>query len=127
MPGWQHINCMCRANGQRYHVGERVCLSTPAGLRIAECRMSQNVTNWAVQSEGCDVSAGLPQPPAARILAECAQATLALGPLGGYLDLDPHPWVHQAGDQHGGSRADGAEPAAQHGPAGGKSAASGRM
>lgn len=65
LPGWQHINCMCRANGERYHVGERVCLSTPGGRRIAECRMSQNVTNWAVQSEGCDVSAGLPQPPAA--------------------------------------------------------------
>lgn len=65
MPGWQHINCMCRANGQRFHVGERVCLSTPAGRRMAECRMSQNVTNWAVQSESCDVSAGLPAPSTA--------------------------------------------------------------
>ncbi len=52
-----HANCMCRANGQRYHVGERVCLNTAAGLRMAECRMAQNVTSWAVQGEACNLSA----------------------------------------------------------------------
>jgi hypothetical protein len=65
LPGWQHINCTCRANGTSYHIGDRVCLSTPTGRRIAECRMSQNVTNWAVQSEGCDVSAALARSVAA--------------------------------------------------------------
>ena len=56
-PGWENIKCACRANGQSYEVGQRVCLSTPAGFRVAECRMSQNVTTWALQSEACDVTA----------------------------------------------------------------------
>ena len=52
-----HINCTCRANGRSYGLGERVCLSTPGGSRMAECRMSQNVTSWVVQGEeGCVVS-----------------------------------------------------------------------
>lgn len=56
-PGWENIKCACRANGQSYELGQRVCLSTPAGYRVAECRMSQNVTTWALQSEACDVTA----------------------------------------------------------------------
>lgn len=52
-----HINCTCRANGRSYGLGERVCLATPNGARMAECRMSQNVTSWVVQGEeGCVVS-----------------------------------------------------------------------
>jgi hypothetical protein len=62
-PGWEHIKCACRANGHSYEVGQQVCLKTPAGLRLAECRLSQNVTTWALQSEGCDVSAQLPSTP----------------------------------------------------------------
>ena len=64
-PGWHNIKCACRANGRSYELGQHVCLKTPSGYRIAECRMSQNVTNWAVQSESCDVSAGLPAPSTA--------------------------------------------------------------
>jgi hypothetical protein len=58
--GAARIDCTCRANGHSYHLGERVCLSTPKGFRIAECRMSQNVTSWTVGSEDCVVSAVLP-------------------------------------------------------------------
>lgn len=60
-----HINCTCRAQGRSYHIGERVCLSTPKGYRVAECRMQQNVTNWAVSPEDCSVSAAV-GPAAAR-------------------------------------------------------------
>jgi hypothetical protein len=66
--GAPRIDCTCRANGHSYHLGERVCLSTPKGFRIAECRMSQNVTSWAVGGEDCVVSAVPPVsgPPGGR-------------------------------------------------------------
>lgn len=53
-----HINCTCRANGRSYHIGERVCLTTPAGKRVAECRMQQNVTSWTLGPEDCAETAG---------------------------------------------------------------------
>ena len=56
-PGSGRIECTCRANGRSYALGERACLNTPCGPRMAECRMSQNVTSWVVQGEeGCVVS-----------------------------------------------------------------------
>ncbi len=61
------IACRCRANGHDYELGERACLRTPAGLRLAECRMVQNVTSWSVLAgaagEGCGVVSGLAPPP----------------------------------------------------------------
>lgn len=53
------IECHCRANGRAYQLGDRVCLSTPSGQRVAECRMVQNVTSWSFGSEDCSVSASL--------------------------------------------------------------------
>lgn len=54
-----HLNCTCRANGRSYAVGERVCLSTPSGRRVAECRMQQNVTSWTTLGlDDCAESAG---------------------------------------------------------------------
>ena len=53
------IECHCRANGRTYELGERVCLPTPSGQRVAECRMVQNVTSWSFGSEDCSVSASL--------------------------------------------------------------------
>jgi hypothetical protein len=50
------IECHCRANGQSYQLGARVCLSTPSGYRMAECRMQQNVTTWQVGVEECSVT-----------------------------------------------------------------------
>lgn len=56
-PGPAYIDCKCRANGRTYGLGERACVYTPGGPRIAECHMVQNVTSWAVQAgEGCVVS-----------------------------------------------------------------------
>lgn len=53
-----YMNCTCRAQGRSYRLGERVCLSTPKGYRVAECRMQQNVTSWSISTEDCSVSAG---------------------------------------------------------------------
>jgi hypothetical protein len=53
-----HIACTCRANGRSYALGERVCLSTAGGYRLAQCRMQQNVTSWAIGPDPCVVSAG---------------------------------------------------------------------
>ena len=53
------IECHCRANGRAYQLGDRVCLPTPSGQRVAECRMVQNVTSWSFGGEDCSVSASL--------------------------------------------------------------------
>ena len=54
--GRPRIDCKCRANGRSFELGERVCLQTASGYRLAECRMVQNVTSWRVEAEGCLVS-----------------------------------------------------------------------
>lgn len=57
VPGSAYLDCKCRANGRNYALGERTCLYTPSGPRIAECRMVQNVTSWSVRDgEGCVLS-----------------------------------------------------------------------
>ena len=55
------IDCRCRANGQSFSLGERTCLLTPDGYRLAKCRMVQNVTSWQVEVDGCVVSELLPE------------------------------------------------------------------
>lgn len=57
----RRIECRCRANGQSFELGQRTCLLTPDGYRLAECRMVQNVTSWRVERDGCVVSALLPR------------------------------------------------------------------
>ncbi len=56
------LKCHCRANGRTYELGERVCLLSPQGLRVAECRMQQNVTSWQFDREDCSVNASLAGP-----------------------------------------------------------------
>ncbi|WP_210485098.1 hypothetical protein [Microvirga antarctica] len=48
-----HADCSCRAQGRMFAYGERVCLRTPDGPRMAQCAMSTNVTNWALTAEPC--------------------------------------------------------------------------
>ena len=55
----RHIDCRCRANGRTYELGAKICLPTPKGHRVAECRMEQNVTSWKFAPEDCSVTAGL--------------------------------------------------------------------
>ena len=50
------IRCSCRANGRSYELGERACIATPGGPRLARCALVQNVTSWAIEAEGCQVS-----------------------------------------------------------------------
>jgi hypothetical protein len=56
--GTPYIDCKCRANGRTFGLGERACVYTPDGPRIARCSMVQNVTSWAVEDgQGCVSSA----------------------------------------------------------------------
>ena len=57
------IECHCRANGRNYELGARICLRSPAGYRLAECRMQQNVTSWTFGQDDCSPTAGRPAPP----------------------------------------------------------------
>jgi hypothetical protein len=65
--GTPYIDCKCRANGRTFGLGERACVYTPDGPRIARCRMVQNVTSWAVEDgQGCVSSALRPGGGASR-------------------------------------------------------------
>ena len=60
--GDAYRNCTCRANGQSYLIGSRICLTTGNGeRREAECRMQQNVTSWVVGGDGCAETAERPR------------------------------------------------------------------
>ena len=65
----RHIDCRCRANGRTYELGAKICLPTPKGHRVAECRMEQNVTSWKFAPEDCSVTAGLHPTGAAQSTA----------------------------------------------------------
>lgn len=45
--------CTCRAFGERFTLGERICLGSGESARLAECAMSTNVMNWRVLEEPC--------------------------------------------------------------------------
>lgn len=41
--------CMCRANGQRYTLGEYACIQS----KLARCEMFLNNTTWKFTSDSC--------------------------------------------------------------------------
>jgi hypothetical protein len=47
------LNCMCRAQGRLFELGEKICLRTADGPRMAECRMVTNVTSWGMTERPC--------------------------------------------------------------------------
>ncbi|MBL8590859.1 MAG: hypothetical protein JNK46_20175 [Methylobacteriaceae bacterium] len=56
-------NCQCRSARGAADLGERLCLATPSGWRIAICSMDQNVTSWKTTPENCaPVSRRRPAP-----------------------------------------------------------------
>jgi hypothetical protein len=55
------IDCTCRYQGQDFHLGEVICLSTSSGPRIAQCEMALNNTSWTI-TEGPCPTASAPQP-----------------------------------------------------------------
>jgi hypothetical protein len=52
-PGHSPLDCYCRAQGRMFAPGEKVCLKTPDGPRLAQCRMETNVMSWSVTEVPC--------------------------------------------------------------------------
>jgi hypothetical protein len=46
-------NCLCRAPGRTFEVGQTGCLQTPEGPRLAECAMVLNNTSWRFTESPC--------------------------------------------------------------------------
>jgi hypothetical protein len=55
------IDCTCRYQGQDFHLGEVICLSTGSGPRIAQCEMALNNTSWTITDGPCP-TASAPKP-----------------------------------------------------------------
>lgn len=56
-------DCICRAQGREFELGQSVCLQTPRGARIATCGMVLNNTSWQFSETPCVVSDVAPQTP----------------------------------------------------------------
>jgi hypothetical protein len=52
-PHHNPLDCYCRAQGRMFAPGERVCLKTAEGSRLAECRMEINVMSWSITASAC--------------------------------------------------------------------------
>lgn len=52
-PAHNPIDCYCRAEGKMVPLGERVCLKTPEGPKLAQCRMEINVMSWSITEMPC--------------------------------------------------------------------------
>lgn len=46
-------DCECRSARGPARIGERLCLATPEGWRVAVCAMDQNVTSWRPTPDSC--------------------------------------------------------------------------
>ena len=49
-------DCVCRAQGRTFAVGESACLRTAAGPRLAHCGMVLNNTSWEMTERSCPES-----------------------------------------------------------------------
>ena len=56
IPTGPSTNCTCRYQGNKYHLGETVCLRSPQGLRMAQCDMVLNNTSWNFTGTECTIS-----------------------------------------------------------------------
>ena len=52
-PDHNPLDCYCRAQGKMFAPGEKVCLRTADGPRLAQCRMEINVMSWSVTDMPC--------------------------------------------------------------------------
>ena len=50
-------NCICRARGKEFELGQSTCLPSPKGPRIATCGMVLNNTSWQFSDTPCVISA----------------------------------------------------------------------
>ena len=46
-------DCTCRALGKLFELGQRICLTTPTGPRLATCGMVLNNVSWELSKEPC--------------------------------------------------------------------------
>ena len=69
-------DCTCRALGREFQLGERACLTTPNGARLATCGMVLNNSSWEFSPTPCTVSAVPPpeQPASAQAQHRTAAA-----------------------------------------------------
>jgi hypothetical protein len=49
-------DCVCRAQGRTFAVGESACLRTATGPRLAQCGMVLNNTSWQFTERPCPES-----------------------------------------------------------------------
>jgi hypothetical protein len=49
-------DCYCRAQGKIFAPGERICIRTAQGGRLAECQMVTNVMSWGITDRPCPES-----------------------------------------------------------------------
>ncbi|MBJ6124738.1 hypothetical protein [Microvirga splendida] len=52
-PAHNPLECYCRAQGRMFAPGEKVCLRTAEGPRLAQCQMEINVMSWSVTETPC--------------------------------------------------------------------------
>ena len=45
--------CLCRAQGRMFSLGESACLRTAEGPRLAQCEMVLNNTSWRFTERSC--------------------------------------------------------------------------
>ncbi len=52
-PGHNPLECYCRAQGRMFAPGEKICLKTAEGPRLAQCVMQNNVMSWSLTYIPC--------------------------------------------------------------------------
>jgi len=52
----QSVSCTCRYKGEKYGIGESICLKSPQGLRMATCEMVLNNTSWQFSDAPCPLT-----------------------------------------------------------------------
>lgn len=52
-PAHNPLDCYCRAQGRMFAPGEKVCLKTAQGGRMAQCGMELNVMSWSITETPC--------------------------------------------------------------------------
>jgi hypothetical protein len=53
VPDHDPLECYCRAQGRMFAPGEKICLKTAQGPRLAQCGMEINVMSWSLTDTPC--------------------------------------------------------------------------
>ncbi len=53
MPDHNPLDCYCRGQGRTFAPGEKICLMTAEGPRLAQCQMEINVMSWRITQTPC--------------------------------------------------------------------------